>query len=302
MGKIAKALRVFWLGANALSTLQWLLGLLPAGMLALITGAFAKAEHLPPVVIAVLMLTVAAVAYVSYVALLLHRRQERPRYVYDVDPAPERIGIGDEIEAQVVRPTQGRLGMGGVPFPPPRPNQISEAAKADQDSEALRKSELAEKRKRKREEQALARSREGLRQTLDLAEERLRQSRKYREVSIYEALGWAMYAQWGKGYDGFMGIPVTLGPTPDPWKFLTRFVRLASEGKLTLWGKRQEPGYIEEIPRSYWNEHGLKLARDHPLIPRLVTSNDDDPYRDLELNRAEVEAAWPHAGRPPNGG
>ena len=268
----------------------------------MITGAFAKAEHLPPVVIAVLMLTTAAVAYVSYVALLLHRRQERPRYVYDVDPAPERAKIGDELNAEIVRPRQGRPGMGGVPFPPQESNRVADAAKVDQDSEAFRKSELAKRRKREREEEAVARMRDGLRRTMELAEERLRQSQKYREVSIYEALGWAMNAQWGKAYNGFAGIPVTFGPTPDPWKFLTRFVRLASEGKLTIWGKRQEPGYIEEIHPSYWNEHGLKLARDHPLIPRLVTSNDDDPYGDLELNRAEVEAAWPHAGRPPNEG
>lgn len=48
-------------------------------------------EHLPPVVIGVLGLAAAAIVYVSYVALLLQRRQERPRTIFDVEHAPERI-------------------------------------------------------------------------------------------------------------------------------------------------------------------------------------------------------------------
>lgn len=71
-----RAIKLLWRGVSTLSTLQWLLGLLPAGAGAVITGLVGRAEHLPPVIVAVLAITVAAAVYVSYVALLLQRRQE----------------------------------------------------------------------------------------------------------------------------------------------------------------------------------------------------------------------------------
>lgn len=70
-----KAIKFFWKSANALSTIQFLFGLLPAGVAGVIIAGIAKAERLPPIVIAVLALMGATVAYVLFVAIVLHRQR-----------------------------------------------------------------------------------------------------------------------------------------------------------------------------------------------------------------------------------
>jgi hypothetical protein len=112
---------------------------------------------------------------------------------------------------------------------------------------------------------------------------------RYRNCSLSEAMGWAVYGEWGK----FYSVPtIHIGLGTDPKKLLARFTCLAAEGRLTIWGKRDDPGYFEKIPQSHWEENQLTIA---DMFGSIVASGDD-PYRDLMLNRAEVERAWPHDG------
>lgn len=114
---------------------------------------------------------------------------------------------------------------------------------------------------------------------------------QYRNVSLAEALGWAVYGEWGKPYH-VAPIVISIGVATDPRKLLARFTRLASEAKLTIWGKRDDPGYFEKIPQSHWQGNQLTIAD----VFGSVVASGDDPYPDLMLNRAEVEREWPHEG------
>jgi hypothetical protein len=78
MGRLSRGFRFLWRGANALSTIQWLWGLVPAGVAAVIVGWIATVEHLPPVFIGVMAFVAAAVAYVLYVTFKIERLQSQP--------------------------------------------------------------------------------------------------------------------------------------------------------------------------------------------------------------------------------
>lgn len=112
-----------------------------------------------------------------------------------------------------------------------------------------------------------------------------------REVYLPEALGWAVYGKWDKPFHG-TPFTIALSGAPKIDHLLERVGDLAAEGKLTIWGQRDDPGYYEQIPQSHWEGHGLALAD----VFGTVVSGEDNPYRSLMLNRAEVERAWPHAG------
>jgi len=112
-----------------------------------------------------------------------------------------------------------------------------------------------------------------------------------RNVTLAEALGWAVYGEWGRPFQ-VPGISLHLGIGTDPKKILARFTRLAREGKLTIWGKRDDPGYFEKIPKSHWKDNRLTIA---DIFGSIVASGDD-PYRELMLNRADVQKEWPHEG------
>jgi hypothetical protein len=117
------------------------------------------------------------------------------------------------------------------------------------------------------------------------------QAGRYRNVSLAEALGWAVYGEWGRPYH-VSGVRTFIGVGTDPDKLLARFTRLARDGSLTIWGKRDDPGYFEKIPQPHWQGNQLTIAD----IFGSVVATGEDPYRDLMLNRAEVEREWPHDG------
>jgi hypothetical protein len=112
-----------------------------------------------------------------------------------------------------------------------------------------------------------------------------------RDVYLADALGWAAYGKWGQPFHG-APFTISLSGSPRIEQLLERVCDLAEGGKLTLWGIRDDPGYYEEIPKLHWEENPLVLAD----VFGTVISGEENPYRKLMLNRAQVEEAWPHAG------
>lgn len=117
---------------------------------------------------------------------------------------------------------------------------------------------------------------------------------KYRDVSLAEALGWAVYGEWGKPWHG---TPITaalaagLGIGADIYELLVEFRKRASNGNLTVWGKTSSTGVWKEIPASHWDDHELTLADTFGSI-----TTGEHGYRDLMLSRAQVEGEWRHEG------
>lgn len=112
-----------------------------------------------------------------------------------------------------------------------------------------------------------------------------------REVGLAEALGWVVYGKWGGSFHG-APFTVSLGGGPKLDQLLARVTGLASEGKLTIWGKRDDPGHYEQIDQSHWKHSQLQLAD----IFGSIVAGGENPYRSLMLNCAEVEREWPHEG------
>jgi hypothetical protein len=80
MSGMWKAIKAFWTAASGLSTAAWLWGLLPAAVTLVITGWFARAEQLPPVLIGLVALAAAGIAYLFYVAFRVERLQREPDF------------------------------------------------------------------------------------------------------------------------------------------------------------------------------------------------------------------------------
>lgn len=112
-----------------------------------------------------------------------------------------------------------------------------------------------------------------------------------RDITLPDALGWAVHGEWGKPFH-VPFVTLNLGVGANTTNLLTRFTQLAREGRLTIWGKRSNPGYFEKIPQSHWRDNQLSIP---DMFGSVITSGTD-PYRELMLNKVEVEREWPHEG------
>src|SRR5690348_11187325 len=163
MGRIWRAIRFFWIGANALSTAQWLLGLLPAGVVGVIVGWVANAERLPPVTIGVLALAAFALAYVIYVAWRIEHAPRIPQQMLDqANAAAGRHWIRPAAPAD-----QAKVRS-------PTVQDVLDAAEDEDRKTAVRLSAV------------LPVSNSGTRDT------------GQRNCYLDEALGWAIHGAWGK--------------------------------------------------------------------------------------------------------
>lgn len=70
------AVKAIWRGASTLSTITWLWGLLPAGAVGVLTGAWALFAGMPRPTAALIAVAFGVVIYIGYVAFVLHRRTE----------------------------------------------------------------------------------------------------------------------------------------------------------------------------------------------------------------------------------
>ena len=238
MGRVGRVFKHAWRGASALSTIQWLWGLLPASAIGVVTGALAIAARLPPLVTAVLAFGAATIAYLLYVGVR-------------IDLSQRQLALTARIrERSLERKAEIVAGLArGAAAPDVDPFAASgEAGRSGR-----------------------------------------------RDTSLPEALGWAVHGEWGKPFHGVAttaAFASGLGIGPDLYQLLARFGALAAGGALTFWGKRDDPGYYEEIPKAYWTTSELSL----PDLFGGITTSGDNPYRSLMLNKAEVERAWPHEG------
>ena len=117
---------------------------------------------------------------------------------------------------------------------------------------------------------------------------------KYRDASLADALGWIVYGEWGKPWRGTpvgAAFAAGLGIGDNPYDLMAEVGRRAGEGKLTIWGKLPREGVWKTIPASHWQDHQLTLADTFGSI-----TTGENGYRDLMLNRAEIEGEWPHEG------
>lgn len=123
--------------------------------------------------------------------------------------------------------------------------------------------------------------------------QRLRAGR-YRDASLAEALGWIVYGEWERPWRGTpaaAAFAAGLGIGENIYDLLAELGKRAGEGRLTIWGKESSAGVWKVIPQDHWQDHELTLADTFGSI-----TTGEDGYRDLMLNRAEVEREWPHEG------
>jgi hypothetical protein len=80
---------------------------------------------------------------------------------------------------------------------------------------------------------------------------------------------------------------------------MEQFREAALRGDLRVWGKPAFGTLFEEIPSTYWREHGLSvhsaLMGRTSTIP-TVQMEDTALFEDVMVNRLEVERTWRHAG------
>jgi hypothetical protein len=110
-----------------------------------------------------------------------------------------------------------------------------------------------------------------------------------RDVSLAEALGYALEGEWGNPKHGhaLSAFSRALGGIDLP-KLLERFTDLAADGKLTIWGKDSEFGVFKKIPAAHWRSDSLILSDTTPA------ARIERPYYQLMLSRQEIEKEWPH--------
>lgn len=81
---------------------------------------------------------------------------------------------------------------------------------------------------------------------------------------------------------------------------LHHFYDLASTDGLRVWGRPSHSRPLKLVERSHWQDWEIKvgdLFGKEPIrtVPRGRLPDNSSPYYDIRLNRAEVEAAWPHS-------
>lgn len=105
------------------------------------------------------------------------------------------------------------------------------------------------------------------------------------DTSLSEALGYVAFGEWGKAYsDAILAGNVAHS------EITAQFRQKAFDGDLTVWGKHSESRLFEPIPKDHWRDHSITLT--DLVSPAL--SGGAEPYRELMLNRREVEKVWPH--------
>lgn len=330
--RVAKVATVAWKRLADISTAYWLGSLVPSGISAMIAGWLAYVEGLPKSVVVLITVGVLAFAMILFAGSRISRMPAAPerehfgeailKGVMEAGPGPSPAPASESLEAERERLFQIELAKLEAPDRARRHRALRRIAggigenfaDALEEAEADRKAEAeARRRRRIREASEAPGTQEQLRaaaQALDdsVKEEETKAVRrlravlppdkqadvvggKYRNASLAEALGWAVYGEWGKPYL-VSAVGIYVGAATDPRKLLARFTKIAREGNLTIWGKRDDPGFFEEIPQSHWQDNALAIAD----IFGSVVAGGDDPYRDLMFNRAEVEREWPHEG------
>lgn len=108
-----------------------------------------------------------------------------------------------------------------------------------------------------------------------------------RDTTLPDAFAWAHFGRWDKSYtDALLAGGTSHGDLAE------QFRQKASEGLLTVWGKHNASGLFEQIPPEHWRDHHLRLS--DMVSPTL--EGGAEPYREIMLNRREVEKEWPHEG------
>lgn len=121
-------------------------------------------------------------------------------------------------------------------------------------------------------------------------------AKRRRDTTVSEALAYAALGRWG---ESFMEVPLHYAEWNAGKPFVEQFQKAARDGALTVWGKQGVGTVYEEIPTTYWREHGLDVqsimmgrAATVPMVEMEATAL----FSDLMVNREEVERTWPHAG------
>lgn len=117
-----------------------------------------------------------------------------------------------------------------------------------------------------------------------------------RDTYVGEALAYVALGRWG---EKFSAVPLHLADWHAVFPLLDQFREAALRRDLTVWGRRTFGVPFEEIPWTYWREHGLEvqsLMMSRALTVPLAKMEDTLLFVDVMVSRSEVERVWPHAG------
>lgn len=117
-----------------------------------------------------------------------------------------------------------------------------------------------------------------------------------RDKRASEALAFAVFGEWG---EKFSSVPTHLSDWNSVNPPMEQFREAALNRQLTVWGKPGASLIFEEIPWTYWRDHGLELhslLMGRALTTPLMEVEHTLVFSDVMVSQFEVERVWPHAG------
>jgi hypothetical protein len=115
-----------------------------------------------------------------------------------------------------------------------------------------------------------------------------------RDVGIGEAVGYICFREWGHNFKACAGSTHVSGG-----KEYDDLLQSFADGKIPVWGKRENYGVHEPISKEYWFNNRIdwfSLLRDEPNTEPTSAAFKGDSYSSLMTSRATVERYWPAMG------
>jgi hypothetical protein len=114
-----------------------------------------------------------------------------------------------------------------------------------------------------------------------------------RDVGVSEAIAYNCYRQWGRSFFSAAASAEINGAGA-----YDEFLQAIADGRIPAWGKKQDHGVFEPIPKEFWFNNRIEwfgLLKDKPSTEPSVSSKGD-VYSSLMTSRDAVEKYWPAIG------
>lgn len=134
----------------------------------------------------------------------------------------------------------------------------------------------------------------------------IRRQKGDRDTELAKAISYALTGEWDKsladiGYASPFIAALSRKGVRSLETPLVTFRKAAQAGELRVWGRRGPDGLFEAISPSFWEANAIEAEPLISFLPQARTAyvgggESEDQFYDIMVNRAEVEAVWPHEG------